>query len=186
MRRVGNAVWLLIQLLLAAAVARAWIAALPMRRPRAPLALMAAVHTVDVAVVGGGIGGSTISWLLQEQQQCSVALIDPRVNTRGTWYPNYGAWRSEWHCLSERLKLPELKECTTTEWEYTDCFLGGSFDVPVNERLQLPNPYVRRVHAPTTINVASNAHVLPPPPSPHPPTYPPFENVVPGTCVWTA
>jgi hypothetical protein len=77
-----------------------------------------------------------------------VALIDPRVNVRGTWYPNYGAWRSEWHCLSERLKLPELKECTTTEWEYTDCFLGGSFDVPINERLQLPNPYVstQRMH----------------------------------------
>lgn len=102
-----------------------------------------ATYDVDVAVVGSGIGGSTISWLLQEQQQCKVALIDPRVNTPGTWYPNYGAWRNEWHCLSERLKLPELKECTTTEWEITDCFLGGSFDVPVNERLTLPSPYVR-------------------------------------------
>ena len=139
----------LLVLVSAVAIAQAWISAAPMRaRRRTPLALTAVSHTVDVAVVGGGIGGSTISWLLQEQQQCTVALIDPRVNVRGTWYPNYGAWRSEWHCLSERLKLPELKECTTTEWEYTDCFLGGSFDVPINERLQLPNPYVstQRTH----------------------------------------
>ena len=107
------------------------------------LALTMASYKVDVAVIGAGIGGSTISWLLQEQHSCSVALIDPRVNKPGSFYPNYGAWRNEWHCLSERLKLPELKECTTTEWEITDCFLGGSHDIPTNERLTLPNPYVR-------------------------------------------
>ena len=98
---------------------------------------------VDVAIIGGGIAGSSISWLLQEREMCSVALIDPRVNTPGTWYPNYGEWRSEWHHLSDRLKLPELKECTTTEWEITDCFFGGSFDMPKDERTTLPRPYVR-------------------------------------------
>ena len=107
------------------------------------LTLTMASYKVDVAVIGAGIGGSTISWLLQEQHSCSVALIDPRVNKPGSWYPNYGAWRNEWHCLSERLKLPELKQCTTTEWEITDCFFGGSNDIPNNERLTLPNPYVR-------------------------------------------
>ena len=41
------------------------------------------VETVDVAVIGSGIAGSTISWLLQEQQGLKVALIDPRVNGEG-------------------------------------------------------------------------------------------------------
>jgi hypothetical protein len=74
---------------------------------------------VDVAVIGGGIAGSSISWLLQERENCTVSLIDPRVDSPGTWYPNYGEWRAEWHHLSDRLQLPELKECTTTEWEIT-------------------------------------------------------------------
>ena len=98
---------------------------------------------VDVAVIGGGIAGTTISWLLQEREGLQVALIDPKVNVPGAWYPNYGEWRDEWHALSERLKLPELKECTTTEWEWTDCFFGGSFDVPMEKRTTLQRPYVR-------------------------------------------
>lgn len=98
---------------------------------------------VDVAILGGGIAGSSISWILQETEKCTVALIDPRVNTPGTWYPNYGAWRSEWHQLSERMQLPELKDCTTTEWETTDCFFGGSFDIPEDVKTKLPRPYVR-------------------------------------------
>lgn len=40
---------------------------------------------VDVAVIGGGIAGSTISYLLQEQHNCKVALIDPRVDKRASW-----------------------------------------------------------------------------------------------------
>ena len=71
---------------------------------------------VDVAVIGGGIAGTTISYLLQEQKKLKVAVIDPLINGRGTWYPNYGECRDEWHHLSDQLKLPELKECTTTEW----------------------------------------------------------------------
>lgn len=41
------------------------------------------------------------------------------------------------------MRLPELKQCTTTEWEITDCFFGGSFDKPVDERLTLQRPYLR-------------------------------------------
>jgi len=98
---------------------------------------------LDVAVIGGGIAGSTISWLLQERHGLKVGLIDPRANSQGTWYPNYGEWRDEWHALSDRLALPELKECTTNEWEITDCFFGGSREVPMDEKTTLPRPYVR-------------------------------------------
>ena len=101
------------------------------------------IDNYDVAVIGGGIAGTALSFLLQTQQQCKVVLIDSRANSTGTWYPNYGEWRDEWHTLSDRMKFPELKECTTTEWEITDCFLGGSYDVPMNERLTLQRPYIR-------------------------------------------
>lgn len=112
---------------------------------RTTLLLSAAANSidVDVAIIGGGIAGSSISFLLQEREKLSVALIDPRVDTPGTWYPNYGEWRAEWHHLSDRLNLPELKECTTTEWEKTDCFFGGSFEIPKDERTTLERPYVR-------------------------------------------
>jgi hypothetical protein len=90
-------------------------------------AMMFAREEVDVAVIGGGIGGTTIAWLLQDQHNLKVALIDPRADQSTTWYPNYGEWQDEWYMLSERLKLPELKECTTHEWNVTDCFFGGSF-----------------------------------------------------------
>ena len=98
---------------------------------------------VDVAVIGGGIGGSTISWVLQQTEKCSVIQIDPRINVPGSFYPNYGAWRREWHTVSDRLNLPELKDATTTEWELTDCFFGGSNDVPMDKRTTLAIPYVR-------------------------------------------
>ena len=100
-------------------------------------------YDVDVCVLGGGIGGSTISWLLQERENCTVALVDPKVDQVGVWYPNYGEWRDEWHALSDRLNFPELKACTTTEWEVTDCFFGGSYDMPTEEKTILDRPYVR-------------------------------------------
>jgi hypothetical protein len=43
---------------------------------------------VDVAVIGGGIAGSTISYLLQDREKLQVALIDPKVNSPGAWYVN--------------------------------------------------------------------------------------------------
>ena len=100
-------------------------------------------HTVDVAVIGGGPAGTTIAWLLQEREQCRVAIIDPNGNSEGTWYPNYGEWRDEWEALCRRLELPELRDCTTTEWEVTDTFFGGSFDLPEDDKLVLDRAYVR-------------------------------------------
>lgn len=97
----------------------------------------------DVAVLGSGPAGTAIAFLLQEQHNCNVVMIDPRGNSEKTWYPNYGEWTDEWHHLSESLKLPELKECTTTEWDITDCFFGGNGDVPMDERTTLPRGYIR-------------------------------------------
>lgn len=104
--------------------------------------LSMAVDEVDVAVLGAGVGGCTIAWMLADREECKVALIDPKVET-GTWYPNYGEWRKEWNYLSETFELPEMRECLTTEWEYTDCFFGGSNEIPMSKRTTLKQPYVR-------------------------------------------
>jgi len=99
---------------------------------------------VDVVVLGGGVAGTTLSWVLQEKEQLSVALVDPLAHVEtGTWYPNYGEWREEWQTLSERLGFPELMDCTTHQWEKTDCFFGGSHGMPVNQRTRLDRAYVR-------------------------------------------
>lgn len=99
---------------------------------------------VDVAVIGGGPAGTAIGWLLQEQQQCRVAIIDPKAaDDSGTWYPNYGEWQDEWQCVADRLQLPELRECTTTEWDTTDVFFGGSYETPFETKTKLPREYVR-------------------------------------------
>lgn len=100
-------------------------------------------YSIDVAVIGGGPAGTMISWLLQDKYNCNVAIIDPNGNSDSTWYPNYGEWREEWEVLTKRLELPELRECTTTEWEITDTFFGGSFDIPEDDKLTLNRAYVR-------------------------------------------
>jgi lycopene beta-cyclase len=99
---------------------------------------------VDVAVIGGGPAGSALAYLLQEQQGCDVALIDPQGDRKtGTWYANYGEWREEWEALVKRLQLPEMRACTTHEWEVTDCYFGGSHNIPVDKRTRLDRAYVR-------------------------------------------
>ncbi len=107
----------------------------------------------DVGVLGGGPAGTVMAFLLQTQHNLTVALIDPRASNARTWYPNYGEWRDEWHALADRLHSPGLKECTTNEWEVTDCFLTkdnhdgtGTIDA-CNQvktgRMRLTRPYVR-------------------------------------------
>lgn len=100
-------------------------------------------HNFDVTVLGGGPAGTTIAWLLQEKHNLKVALVDPKGNKGASWYPNYGEWQDEWHWLSQKLNLLEMKSCTTNEWDSTHCYFGGSASIPASHRLQIPRPYVR-------------------------------------------
>jgi len=97
----------------------------------------------DVTVVGGGPAGTAIANLLQTQQNLKVVLVDPRINEETTWYPNYGEWRDEWELLSKKLSMPELRECTTNEWETTDCYFGGNENVPIDQNLAIDRAYIR-------------------------------------------
>jgi len=99
---------------------------------------------VDVAVLGGGIAGHAIAFLLQEREDCRVVMVDPALDLKaGTWYPNYGEWQEEWEELARRLELPELSTCTTHVWPKTDCFFGGSHGIPTDQRTRLDRAYVR-------------------------------------------
>ena len=45
--------------------------------------------------------------------------------------------------LAARLQLPELLDCVATDWRVTDCFFGGSFDTPFDDKLRLDRAYLR-------------------------------------------
>jgi len=62
------------------------------------------------------------------------------------WVPNYGAWRNEWDAIIElynSYNVTGLNNAVDTEWKYTDCYFGGSFDIPTTQRLRLDKPYLR-------------------------------------------
>jgi len=101
---------------------------------------MSADVDVDVAVVGGGPAGYVMAALLGREKH-SVALIDPKPE--GVWPNNYGSWREEWESLAASLRMPELRDCVSTNWAKTDCFFGGSFDTPDDERTTLDRAYVK-------------------------------------------
>jgi len=101
---------------------------------------MSAAHTVDVAVLGGGPAGYVMAALLGRSQH-SVTLIDPKPEKE--WPNNYGSWRAEWEALAANLQMPELLECVNTNWGVTDCYFGGSFGQPDDERLRLDRPYLQ-------------------------------------------
>jgi lycopene beta-cyclase len=109
-------------------------------RRRSGAARMSADVDVDVAVVGGGPAGYVMAALLGREKH-SVALIDPKPE--GAWPNNYGSWREEWESLAASLRMPELRDCVSTNWAKTDCFFGGSFDTPDDERTTLDRAYVK-------------------------------------------
>lgn len=112
----------------------------PARARAAVASVVEPSSEVDVAVVGGGPAGYVMAALLSRSQH-SVVLVDPRPE--GNWPNNYGAWRAEWTALASILKMPELLECVTTNWAVTDCFFGGSFDIPDDERVRLDRAYLQ-------------------------------------------
>lgn len=109
-------------------------------RRRGSAALLSADVDVDVAVVGGGPAGYVMAALLGRAEN-TVALIDPKPD--GLWPNNYGSWREEWEALAASLQMPELLDCVSTHWAKTDCFFGGSFETPDDERTTLDRAYLK-------------------------------------------
>jgi lycopene beta-cyclase len=99
-------------------------------------------ETCDVLVLGSGPAGRSIATLLGSS--LNVILADQNLDRE--WPPNYGVWRDEWDAVLERysnLDRTKYGECIDREWQVTDCFFGGSFNIPTTQRTRLERPYCR-------------------------------------------
>jgi len=134
----------MLPLLLTVTAAYALVAPAPLRARAVAVrraATAAPATTCDVAVVGAGPAGSVLAWLLAERGGLDVALIDARQNA--PWPNNYGVWEDEWQDLAAMMPELDLATCVADRWAKTDCYFGGSWDAPVDERTRLDRAYCR-------------------------------------------
>ena len=75
-----------------------------------------------------------LAFLLAERSNLDVALVDNGLDR--PWPNNYGVWEEEWQALSKLLPELGLDDCVMNRWARTDCFFGGSWDVPMEERTE--------------------------------------------------
>ncbi|KAK1746531.1 lycopene beta cyclase [Skeletonema marinoi] len=101
----------------------------------------------DVLVLGSGPAARSIATLLASPSSngsFDILLADTNYDRR--WAPNYGVWQDEWQSILQlysSFKQPLGASCVDRLWEVTDCFFGGSFDIPVESRMRLDRPYCR-------------------------------------------
>ncbi|GFH61022.1 hypothetical protein CTEN210_17498 [Chaetoceros tenuissimus] len=97
----------------------------------------------DVLVLGSGPAARSIATLLSKD--LDVLLADSNFDRK--WPPNYGVWEDEWQSICSLYKdsfnhdLPE--NCVDRKWKVTDCYFGGSFDIPTEQRFRIDRPYYR-------------------------------------------
>ena len=102
----------------------------------------------DVLVLGSGPAGRAVASLLHASQKIKVILSDQNLDR--AFPPNYGVWHDEWDAVVDRYAAAGVQlhggNCQKSIdwiWDVTDCFFGGSFDIPVAERQRLDRPYWR-------------------------------------------
>jgi Lycopene cyclase protein len=105
----------------------------------------------DVLVIGSGPAARAIASLLSannNKNKLNVILADKNVHR--TWPPNYGVWQDEWQAVVDRysalgvnLQGGRVGKAIDYEWSVTDCYFGGSFDIPTETRMRLDRPYYR-------------------------------------------
>ena len=73
-------------------------------------------------------------------------MLVANANYDRRWPPNYGVWEDEWESVRAMFASfgqPLADSCIERTWEVTDCYFGGSFDIPAGERLRLDRLYCR-------------------------------------------
>ena len=102
----------------------------------------------DVLVLGSGPASRSIASLISsDKHKLSTILAD--ANYDRPWAPNYGVWEDEWEAITNAYGENGISKndldtsCIDTRWAKTDCYFGGSFDIPVTERLRVDRPYLR-------------------------------------------
>lgn len=126
-------------------------------RPSAAVAAAAAAaaafdETCDVLVLGSGPAARAISSLLSTTTAASLSVLLADQNLDRLFPPNYGAWHDEWDVVVETyakagVVLKGEKSgggaAVDRQWAVTDCYFGGSFDIPIPERLRVDRAYYR-------------------------------------------
>lgn len=104
----------------------------------------------DVLVLGSGPSGCAIASLLGSgDSKLDVVVANQRYDD--DWVPNYGVWKDEWESVLDRYRNEfgvqldggKAGNCTNRQWSVTDCFFGGSFGIPTEQRVRLDRPYCR-------------------------------------------
>ena len=101
----------------------------------------------DVLVLGSGPAARAIATLLSSPKNSNLDVILADSNYDRQWAPNYGVWEDEWQSIVSRYDTEFGREltdaCIDHKWSVTDCYFGGSFDIPTEERLRVDRPYYR-------------------------------------------
>lgn len=103
----------------------------------------------DVLVLGSGPAARAIATLLAapvESNNGSFDILLADANYDRRWAPNYGVWQDEWQAIEKlyaSFQQPLGPSVIDRLWQVTDCFFGGSFDIPVENRMRLDRPYCR-------------------------------------------
>ena len=102
----------------------------------------------DVLILGGGPAGCAIASLLGSNGKLDVVVANKDFDK--DWVPNYGVWKDEWQTVLDKYKSfgieldgGEFGRSVDREWDVTDCYFGGSFDIPTEKRMRLDRPYCR-------------------------------------------
>jgi lycopene beta-cyclase len=122
---------------------------------------MTPTTSCQVLVFGSGPAGRSIAALLAARG-VDVILADRQADR--AFPPNYGVWEDEWQTVCDvyqRMGVPltggRNDQAIDWRWEKTDCYFGGSFDIPVTERMRLDRPYLRVDRHALKKSLSSNA-----------------------------
>jgi len=102
----------------------------------------------DVLVLGSGPAGCAIASLLGSNENLDVVVANQKFEA--DWVPNYGVWKDEWQTVLDRyesfgIDINDGKDDRVLDrvWPITDCYFGGSYDIPTEQRTRLNRPYCR-------------------------------------------
>ena len=109
----------------------------------------------DVLVIGSGPAGRAMASLLSAsvngKANLNVILADQNLDR--LFPPNYGVWYDEWDTILQRYKEMGVTiaggntnyniPAVDRKWELTDCYFGGSYDIPMTEQLRIDRAYYR-------------------------------------------
>lgn len=107
-------------------------------------------YNCDVLVLGSGPAARSMASLLGAAKNgLDVILADQ--NEERVWPPNYGVWQDEWQAIVDKYASMGVNldnggkqgKCIDWAWPVTDCYFGGSFGIPTEQRMRLDRPYYR-------------------------------------------